>query len=194
MKWPNSSSGSVRKPSFGIAQFSQHQLDRCELDECAGVTSQVLEILGQSAAAVEPGEGSFHHPPSGKNLEAFGGIRPLDDLDRKLRHHLRQGLAKLRPLIAAIGEELLQKRIEAEQGRENQHPAVAVLDIGGVNQDVDQQALGIDQDMSLLAADFLARIIPLGINAAPPFSALFTLWLSMIQAVGLGCRSTCSRH
>jgi hypothetical protein len=57
-----------------------------------------------------------------------------------------------------------------------------------------QQTLGIDQDMSLLAADLLPRVIPFGIDAGPPFSALFTLWLSMMQAVGLACRSTSSRH
>jgi hypothetical protein len=57
-----------------------------------------------------------------------------------------------------------------------------------------QQALGIDRDMSLFAADFLAGIITPGVDMAPPFSALFTLWLSMMQAVGLACRSTSSRH
>jgi hypothetical protein len=38
-----------------------------------------------------------------------------------------------------------------------------------------QQALGIDQNMPLLATDFLPGIIPLGIDTGPPFSALFTL-------------------
>jgi hypothetical protein len=38
-----------------------------------------------------------------------------------------------------------------------------------------QQALRIDKDMPLLALDFLARVIAARVNAAPPFSALFTL-------------------
>jgi hypothetical protein len=42
--------------------------------------------------------------------------------------------------------------------------------------------------------DQFARIEPVRINAGPPFSALFTLWLSMMQAVGLASRSTFSRH
>ena len=33
-----------------------------------------------------------------------------------------------------------------------------------------------------------------GIDADPPFSALFTLWLSMMAAVGLASRCACSRH
>jgi hypothetical protein len=57
-----------------------------------------------------------------------------------------------------------------------------------------QQTLRVYQDMALLAFDFLARIIARRINAGPPFSALLTLWLSMIAAVGLAWRSACSRQ
>ena len=39
--------------------------------------------------------------------------------------------------------------------------------------------------MPLLALDQFACIEPVRIDARPPFSALFTLWLSMMQAVGL---------
>jgi hypothetical protein len=57
-----------------------------------------------------------------------------------------------------------------------------------------QQPYRIDQDMSLLALDLLAGVITVRIDAAPPFSALLTLWLSITLAVGLGSRPTCSRH
>jgi hypothetical protein len=63
-----------------------------------------------------------------------------------------------------------------------------------MNDRVHQQACRIDEDMPLLAFDFLARIIAMRINAGPPFSALFTLWLSITAAVGLACRPACSRH
>jgi hypothetical protein len=59
---------------------------------------------------------------------------------------------------------------------------------------VHQQALRIDEDVPLLALDLLAAIEARRINPAPPFSALLTLWLSMIAAVGLASRSACSRH
>jgi hypothetical protein len=45
-----------------------------------------------------------------------------------------------------------------------------------------------------LTLDFLAAIEARRIDAAPPFSALLTLWLSMMAAVGLASRSACSRH
>jgi hypothetical protein len=38
--------------------------------------------------------------------------------------------------------------------------------------------------MPLLAGDLLARIVAGRIDPNPPFSALFTLWLSITQAVG----------
>src|SRR5271165_7337421 len=50
---------------------------------------------------------------------------------------------------------------------------------------VHQQPLGIDEDVPLLALDLLARIVAGRIDASPPFSALLTLWLSMMAAVGL---------
>jgi hypothetical protein len=46
----------------------------------------------------------------------------------------------------------------------------------------------------LLAFDLLACIKARRVDAAPPFSALLTLWLSMIAAVGLAARPACSRH
>jgi len=72
--------------------------------------------------------------------------------------------------------------------------AIAILDIGRMNNGVEQQAYCVDKNVPLLALDLLARIVPVRINARPPFSALFTLWLSMMAAVGLACRCSRSRH
>jgi hypothetical protein len=58
----------------------------------------------------------------------------------------------------------------------------------------EQQAQCIYQNMTLLALDLFARIIAMRIDAGPPFSALFTLWLSMMAAVGLASRSAFSRQ
>jgi hypothetical protein len=63
-----------------------------------------------------------------------------------------------------------------------------------MNQGVQDQALGVDQDMALLAFDLLVGIVAVRVDLAPPFSALLTLWLSMIAAVGLASRPACSRH
>jgi hypothetical protein len=52
----------------------------------------------------------------------------------------------------------------------------------------------IYEEVTLLALDLFACIIAMRIDAGPPFSALLTLWLSMIAAVALASRSTFSRH
>jgi hypothetical protein len=57
-----------------------------------------------------------------------------------------------------------------------------------------QQALRVDQDMPFLAVDLFPRIIAGRVDRTPPFSALLTLWLSMIAAVGLDSRPAISRH
>ncbi len=97
-------------------------------------------------------------------------------------------------MIGTVGEEFTQEGKEPEQCREQRHAAIAILDVGGGDQAVQQQALGIDQNMALLALDQLAGIEAVRIDAGPPFSALLTLWLSMMQAVGLASRSASSRH
>ena len=72
--------------------------------------------------------------------------------------------------------------------------AIAVLDIGRMNHCVEQEPYRIDKDVALLALDFLARVVARWIDAGPPFSAPFTLWLSMTHAVGLASRPIASRH
>ena len=129
----------------------------------------------------------------GRTTKAFL-IRPLDDLDLHARHNSSDGSLKLRPSIAAVGKEPGQKRKGAEQGRHQRRAAVAVLDVGGVDGRMHQQALRIDEDVALFAHDLLAGVVTRRIDAGPPFSALLTLWLSMIAAVGLASRAAASRH
>ncbi len=111
-----------------------------------------------------------------------------------MRKDFRQGLVESWPLIGSVGKELLQEGVHPEQGRKQQDAAVAILDIGWMNNGVEQQTQRIYENVALLALDLLARIIAMRIDAGPPFSALFTLWLSMMAAVGLASRSPCSRH
>ena len=96
------------------------------------------------------------------------------------------------PPIAGIGEQRLQEH--PNNVAKQQDAAVAILDIGGMNDGVQQQTERVYQNVALLALDLFARIIARRIDARPPFSALFTLWLSMMQAVGLASRSAFSRH
>ena len=101
---------------------------------------------------------------------------------------------KDRPLIGAVGEQFPEKGKYAEQCRQQLDAAVAILNVGGGDDGAQQQALRVDHNMALLALDQFARVEAGRVDADPPFSALFTLWLSMMQAVGLASRSAFSRH
>ena len=117
-----------------------------------------------------------------------------DDFNFEVWQDFRQGLVESRSLIGRVGQELPQERMHPEQGRKQQDAAVAILDIGGMNDGVEQQTQRVYENVALLAFDLLARIKTIRVDAGPPFSALFTLWLSMMAAVGLASRSPCSRH
>ena len=105
-----------------------------------------------------------------------------------------QSAFELRPLIAAVGVELQQKGIQAKQGGHHEHATIAVLQGCRMDDGVQDQTLRVYKEMALLAFDLFASIEAMGIDAPPPFSALFTLWLSMIAAVGEAARCASSRH
>ena len=182
------------KTSSRVTELSEHEADGGKFQEREGVAVEVFPILGETAATVEPGDCALDDPASGQHDESVDLIGAFDDFDFELRQDLRQGFLEHRSLIAAVGEQLLQERIHPEQGRKQQEAAVTVLDIGGMNDRMQQQTQRIYEKVALLALDLLARIIARRIDPGPPFSALLTLWLSMMAAVGLASRSPCSRH
>jgi len=77
----------------------------------------------------------------------------------------------------------------------SKHAAVAVLNVGGSDQGVEQKTELVDQNVTLLALDQLAGVkAVVDRSTAPLFLRSFTLWLSTMQAVGLASRSACSLH
>ena len=168
--------------------------DGSEFEEGERVSVEVFPVFGQSPAAVEPSDGALDDPAPGHDDEALGLIGSPDDLGLELGEDAGQGGLKDRPLVGAVGEQFFEKGKQIEQRCQELEAAVAILNVGGGDDGVQEKALGIDQNVALLALDQLARIEAMRIAAGPPFSALFTLWLSMMQAVGLASRSAFSRH
>src|SRR5674476_1177233 len=82
-----------------------------------------------------------------------------------------------KPLISAVGEKRLQKWKHAEQCRHDKNASIAILNVGRMNNGVEQEAYCIDKNVPLLALDLsatsslslLARIVPVRINARPPY-------------------------
>ena len=92
--------------SCGIAKPSQHEADRGKAEEGERLAVEVLPILGQSTAAVQPSYGAFDDPALRQDDEALGLIGPLDDLHTDAAADASQTLLELRPLIAAVGVKL----------------------------------------------------------------------------------------
>jgi len=155
---------------------------------------EIFPILGKAATAVEPADRSLDNPALWQNDKAVGSIASTHDLGYQARHGERQTVVKHRPGVSGVGKQLLEEREPPEQSGQNHQSAIAVLYICGCHQPVQIKSHRIDEDVALLALDQLAGVEPMWIDMGPPFSALFTLWLSMMQAVGLASRSACSRH
>ena len=101
-----------------------------------------------------------------------GALNDLDDPTARLC--CRQGSA--RALIAGISEDLDDERPHrACPFIEHEFHAVAILNVGRMNRDAQQEAERVDEDMPLATGDLLARIIALRIERGPPFCAVLAL-------------------
>ena len=118
---------------YSLTKPSEHHPNGRPSQECPCGTVQTFPILRQPSAAIEPGDGPFNDPSPGQDKEALRLIRSLDNLEIDAAHHPTQAIAKLWPLIAAVGVELGQEWIKPEQSGHDQHTTVAILNIGRVN-------------------------------------------------------------
>ena len=69
----------------------------------------------------------------GTKFEADRRIRSFDNFKVDMRKRFRERVGELRALIAAVGEELLQEGKQPKQRRHHQNAAVAILDVGWMN-------------------------------------------------------------
>jgi hypothetical protein len=94
-----------------------------------------------------------------------------------------------RASVTAIRPNQAQPHERVRQDSKNQFGAVAILNIGGVNDHAKHETERVDDQMTLASADFLARIV----TADAPLDVVFTDWLSMIAAEGIRLRPSLCR-
>ena len=97
-------------------------------------------IVGEPSAAIEPSDGPLHDPAFGQDHKSADPIGTFDDFNVEMRENFCQGLLKLRSLISAVGEELFQKGKHPEQGRHDENAAIAILNVGRMNDGVEHEA------------------------------------------------------
>ncbi len=91
--------------------------------------------------------------------------------------------------ITPIGPDHFKAPPSRTQLLDQQLAAITVLDVGRVNDQREDQAERVNDDMALAPLGFLARIVP----SVAPFSAVLTDWLSMMPALGVGLRPSSIR-
>ena len=143
-------------------------MDHSETDERRGGSRVAFEVAGEAPIVADPGKRSLDDPAFGKHEEAMQFIA-LDN--RQLPGAgLGDGGRGLRPLVPGISEDTLDEGEEAACAPiEDEQSAVAILHSGRVDDDVQQQAERVDQDMALAARDLLGRIKALRIKRGAPF-------------------------
>jgi len=149
-------------------QASEHEADHGETDEGRHGSRITLEIAGEPSVAADPSEGSLDNPSLGQDDETMQLIA-LDDL-KCPGAGLGDGCGGLGSLVAGISEDALDEGKEAARASiEDKRRAVAILYIGGVDDDIQQEAERIDENMPFSARDLLARIKALRVERGAPF-------------------------
>jgi hypothetical protein len=149
-------------------QASEHDSDHGETDEGHGGSRVALEVAGETPIVADPGQGSFDDPAFGKDEEAMQLVA-LDDLEPPTAG-LGDGGCGFRSLVAGIGEDAFDEREEAARALvEDERRAVPILHIRSMNDDVQQEAERVDENMPLAARDLLARIEALRVKRGAPF-------------------------
>ena len=79
-----------------------------------------------------------HDPSARDDFEALRVIGALDDLGDQKRQNLLLRRPEFWSLVTAVGEKLAQKRVQSEQCRQHQFATIAILNIGGMHNRVQQ--------------------------------------------------------
>ena len=148
-------------------QATQHDADHGEAEEGRDGSGVTLEVAGQAAVAADPGKSTLDDPSLGQDDEAMG-IAALDDLQAPEAGR-GDHLGHLWPLVAGVGKDAFDERKGSPRRAQQVARAVAILQIGRVDGDAQQQAQRIDEDMPLAASDLLARVEALRVERRAPF-------------------------
>jgi len=149
-------------------QASEHDADHGETNEGRGGSRIALEVARQAPIVTDPGEGSLDDPAFGQDDEAMQFVA-LDDLQRPGASP-GDGGSGLGSLVAGIGEDAFDEREQTARAPvEDEQGTIAILHVGRMNDDVQQEAERVDENMPLAARDLLARIEALRVERGAPF-------------------------
>src|SRR5271165_6143595 len=155
--------------SYFACEPPDHQLDHGDSDPRFGRFGQGVEVLTQSARAVEPAEGAFDDPAPLQDPKFLALPRPFHDRKGALQNsgYPINQLAGVTPVCPNE----LQPRKAGDQPGEYLFGSITILDPGRMDHHDQKQTKDVDDYMTLTTQDALARVIA----ADPPFSVVFTV-------------------
>jgi len=158
----------------------KHEVYHGDSDHCFTAFREFFIVLAQAAVASKPSKRSFHHPAMWKHFETFHLIASFYDF----QNPAAQLVCPLDEFsrISSVSPNELQAGELSREFFKQQPGAISILNIGRMDNQPDQQTHCIHSDVTLAAFYFLPGVIA----ANPFFSVVFTDWLSMTAALGLG--------
>ena len=171
-------------------------------------SGQHFIVFGQPTPGGKPSEGPLHDPAPFEDMKAGGNgwrflsrshpdiAHPsppmLDDLDVP-SEALFDPRLQIALFVGAICPDELEPRKDALKRLEKKLASLMILDVGLMNKQMHDQAIGVNKHVPDASFHALAAVIA----APPPISLVFPDWLSRIAADGVGSRPcftrTCSR-
>ena len=174
--------------SVWVDKAVDHEADHGQGDHRLRNLGQLLIILGQPPPSPEPTERSLNNPSTWQDDEASYARNAADNNQRQAKQEA--GKQDSKAVIATVSEYHAQPAVERLQTLEQIPCAFGILNVGRMHNHTEQQPLRVDRNLALAPLDLLGGIVA----ARPPFSVVFTLWLSMMAAVGLASRPSPSRN
>ena len=162
-------------------------MNHCNMHPSLRRFTKSFVIFAQATASAQPRHRSFYYPSFGQHFELMTSSRTFDDFQQPAG----MGLDPVNqlPSVSRVGPDQLEPRGSPDQPVQDQFGSMPILDIGGLDYDSQQHSHGVYDDMPFASHHLLARIIA----ARPPFPVVFTDWMSMMAALGVGCLPSACR-
>jgi len=164
-----------------------HQVNHRQFNHGFTTDRQRLIVFAQSPVLAQPRKGPFDHPPAGQDRKTFNVFTAFDNLQHPMTE-ISRPLDEL-ACISTVCPDQRQAGEMTRQFLQDQFSPVAVLDAGCVHHHCHHQTECINHQMAFSARYLLASVI----TSVPPFEAVLMDWLSIIAALGLGCRPAWTR-
>ncbi len=133
----------------------EHEAAEGQGDHGLGDIGAFLVILGQAPPSAQPSEGPLDHPATRDDDEAAASDAPDDDQGQPEQ---KAGEDHRQAVVDAVGEDGLEPAIQPLDPRQQVTRTVGVLDVGGVDEDAEQETGRVDGDVALAPLDLFGRV------------------------------------